>query len=267
MKPASAPFVWPLAFAVLLVGCASPSSGDGSPGGASASGDKPQASGGLGKARQDIAQASVPAKAQDKPAKGSGDATRQRDDRCLPDKSVARDAAKPAARAKSGAGADSPKKTTAMATKPEAEFAKALAEETAYDQGLRQRFGISTDLDLRGLLSPEEVQEAARLHAATEAARRRLALTDKSPRPASDAAKPLSVKAPGDTATRDTADKATAGLPSIPEAGAISGAKTPTALHLSGWFTDEKAHQAWRDKQLAKLAEAKESPPPESAAK
>ena len=48
----------------------------------------------------------------------------------------------------------------------------------------------------------------------------------------------------------------TASLPAIPDAKTPAVAKPPLAFRLSEWISDEKAHQAWRDKHLAKLTEA-----------
>jgi hypothetical protein len=183
-----------------------------------------------------------------------------------PNKAVAREPDKSSAKRKPEAETAALKPAAAPMT-PEAALAKAIAEEKAYDQGLRQRFGVSTDLDLGGLISPEEAKEATRLHAVTEAARRRLRLADKGPKTLPAEVRTLSIKGPNDIQPIDASVKATASLPTIPEAGATAPAKTQTALHLGGWLLDEKAHQAWREKQLAKLAAAKNQPTPAPAAK
>jgi len=183
-----------------------------------------------------------------------------------PNKAVAREPDKSSAKRKPEAETAAIKPAAEPMT-PEAALAKAIAEEKAYDQGLRQRFGVSTDLDLGGLISPEEAKEATRLHAVTEAARRRLRLADKGPKTLPAEVRTLSIKGPNDIQPTDASAKATASLPTIPEAVATAPAKTQTALHLGGWLLDEKAHQAWREKQLAKLAAAKNQPTPAPAAK
>jgi hypothetical protein len=244
MKPGALLIAWSLAAAIMLGGCAStPSGDDGKTVGASPAEKK--SSLGASKIRQDGAAKDV-----------------QRP----PNKAVAREPDKSSAKRKPEAETAALKPAAEPMT-PEAALAKAIAEEKAYDQGLRQRFGVSTDLDLGGLISPEEAKEATRLHAITEAARRRLRLADKGPKTLPAEVRTLSIKDPNNIQPMNVSVKATASLPTIPEAGATAPAKTQTAFHLSDWLLDEKAHQAWREKQLAKLAEAKNQPTPTPAAK
>jgi len=237
MKPGAVLIAWSLATTIMLVGCASTSSGD-----------------------DGKTVTTTPAG-----KKSSADASKLQQDGAAKDvkrpqsKAVAREPGKSSAKRKPEAETAAKKPSAATMT-PEAALAKAITEEKAYDQGMRQRFGVSTDIDLGALLSAEEAKEAARLHAVTEAARRRLGLVDRGPQTLPAEVKTLSIKGPNDAQPMDASGKATASLPTIPEAGATAPAKTPTALHLSDWFLDAKAHQAWREKQLAKLAEAKDQP-------
>jgi hypothetical protein len=239
MKPGALLIAWSLAAAIMLGGCASTSSGNDGKVVATSAAVK-NSSAGDSKVRPDGAAKDV---------------------KRPPNKAVAREPDKSSAKRKPEA------ETAAEPMTPEAALAKAIAEEKAYDQGIRQRFGVSTDLDLGGLISPEEAKEATRLHAVTEAARRRLRLADKGPKTLPAEVRTLSIKGPNDIQPTDASAKATASLPTIPEAGATAPAKTQTALHLGGWLLDEKAHQAWREKQLAKLAAAKNQPTPAPVAK
>lgn len=194
------------------------------------------------------------------------------DDRCPPNKKVAGTPSKTTANRAGAAETEARPAAVAAAAKkpreeilsPEAALAKAAAEEKAYDQELRRRFGVSEDAKLGDLLSPEETKEAIRLHTRTEAARRRLALALKSAQPFAPgkAAKPLK-GIDGDGQAMAAVATTTASLPAIPEASAPAAAKTPTALHLSDWLLDDKTHQAWREKHLSKLAEAKDGQSPE----
>lgn len=244
MKPGALLIAWSLAAAIMLGGCASTSSGNDGKVVATSAAEKNSSAGNI-KIETDCAVKDV---------------------KRPPNKAVAREPDKSSAKRKPEAETAALKPAAAPMT-PEAALAKAIAEEKAYDQGLRQRFGVSTDLDLGALLSAEEAKEAARLHAVTEAARRRLRLADKGPKTLPAEVKTLSIKGPNDIQPMDASAKATASLPTIPEAGTTAPTKTLTALHLGGWLLDEKAHQAWREKQLAKLAAVKNQPTPAPAAK
>ncbi len=267
MNPPGFRFAFLLAAAALLGGCASTDpAGSGQAGMTSSAGK----SGGAGKA--DYAREKT-GKSADKETAPSPEnvvakAAPKADYRCPPNKKVAGTSSKTTPKRVGAAENDgrpaATKKPAEEILSPEAALAKAVAEEKAYDQELRRRFGVSEDAKLGDLLSPEETKEAVRLHARTEAARRRLALTLKSAPPASPAtaAKPLK-GIDGDGQAMAAAAPTTASLPAIPDASAPAAAKTPTALHLSDWLLDDKTHQAWREKHLSKLSESKDGPPTE----
>jgi hypothetical protein len=264
MNPPGFRFAFLLAAAALLGGCASTDpTGSGQAGMTSSTGN----SGGAGKAdsaREKTEKSADKDTAQSAQAKASPKA----DDRCPPSRKVTGTSSKTPAKRVGAAETDArpaaAKKPPEETLSPEAALAKAVAEEKAYDQELRRRFGLSEDAKLGDLLSPEENKEAVRLHARTEAARRRLALTLESAPTASPetVAKPLKGIG-GDGQAMAAAAPTTASLPAIPDASAPAAAKTPTALHLSDWILNDKTHQAWREKHLSKLAETKDGPPPE----
>ena len=140
---------------------------------------------------------------------------------------------------------------------PQATLAKATDAEKSFDQTLRRRLGAAADKDLQGLLTPSDIAERNWLHAAVEDARRRVAsaLTD-SKHTAPDAAPSVIKGLSGDGQPTAASSILTATLPAIPDAKTPAVAKPPLAFRLSEWISDEKAHQAWRDKHLAKLTEA-----------
>ncbi len=140
---------------------------------------------------------------------------------------------------------------------PQAALTRAVAAEKSFDQALRQRLGIAAGKDLQGLLTPAEITERNKLHAAVEAARGRLAQSLKETKFADADAAPGVIKGlNGNGQPTPPSGNLTASLPAIPDAKTPAVAKPPLAFRLSEWISDEKAHQAWRDKHLAKLTEA-----------
>ncbi|MFM8549469.1 MAG: hypothetical protein ACKOBS_02160 [Verrucomicrobiota bacterium] len=260
---------WLLAV-LLSAGCASTSSDAGDSGKASGGGKAHAAD---APAKKDKASAPTTAK---KPAKPKPDAVARRDgagtakeDVRPPGKAVAAETPRNPAKPKSSKPAPSmpPKPAPTEATIAADLLAKAVADEKTHDAQMRHRYGVSTDIDLAGLLSRDEAEEASRRRKAVEAARLRLAATSPAARPATAEAKPLALKtADAATAASPTGD-ATARLPSVPAAGATPAPRTPTAFRLGEWLTDDKEHQAWREKRLAKLTEAKDETPPAPPAK
>jgi hypothetical protein len=104
---------------------------------------------------------------------------------------------------------------------------------------------------------PADAAKADALRKAVDAAREKVARALNAPGATEPKAAPAVVRSPADAKPLPPAPaNLTASLPAIPEARPQPVAKPPLAFRLSEWISDEKAHQAWREKHMAKITEA-----------
>jgi hypothetical protein len=139
-------------------------------------------------------------------------------------------------------------------------LAKAVEAEKAFNQDLRTRLVANGNQELTGALSAEDTARQRKLRDSVDDARRQLAQM----LPSGDSKSPHQDGAPralsglavsGQPAVADVGNL-TAALPDVGDPKAPASARSPLAFRLSDWLTDEKAHQAWREKHLAKINDA-----------
>ena len=138
--------------------------------------------------------------------------------------------------------------------------AKAVSAEKSFDQALRARHAAKGDKEMKEPLSAADAPDQRKLREAIEAARRQLAQTvaGTDPKPLTKDGAPgvVSGLSGNAKALPTNAGNLTANLPDIADPKAPAAAKPPLAFRLSEWISDERAHQAWREKHLAKINEA-----------
>lgn len=152
-----------------------------------------------------------------------------------------------------------PAKNRPRPTPDEAAFSDAAEKEKSLELKLRLRHGLPAKADLRSWLLPDEAKELDGLRAKTEAARLRLSVPEAQRPSLADAERASPISVPHGPARTEPL-KTVAELPTVTQGGGKPPTELPNPLRLSDWILDDKPHEAWRQKRLARQAEEKKRP-------